>query len=54
MTPEDIALADAGRDALLAQVTSSRGPAREQDHFSPEPEWVHSVHMERHGPELGM
>ncbi|HTX01622.1 MAG TPA: hypothetical protein VMD59_22760, partial [Acidimicrobiales bacterium] len=53
MAPEDVALADAARDAVLDRSGPRRPPARQRAPFSPEPEW-HPVHVERGGPELGM
>jgi conjugative relaxase-like TrwC/TraI family protein len=54
MAPEEVAFADAARDALLDRSAPPQPPARHRAHFSPEPEWVHPAYVERGGPELGM
>jgi len=54
MAPEEVALADAARDALLDHSAPRRPPGRQSAHFSPEPASVHPAHVELGGPELGM
>jgi hypothetical protein len=51
MAPEDVALADTARDALLDHSGPQRPTARQPAHFSPEHQ---PVHWERSGPEFGM
>jgi hypothetical protein len=53
LTSEDIALADAARDALLDHPAPGRRPGRQQDHFSRGPEWFQPAPVERVGAELG-